>query len=281
MKAYAADASLVSSIREEKLKTARDLFALHPSGRLRRDGRRIVRKALRAPDVPREMRERRKAFVERLLERFGEERLRGPRSLQTVGDVMGFMREAREALPEKDPLRREFEEFVDPLLNFFEDSGRFMRYRAPLLDRDGFRWVTLQPSGGRPGKVLKRTVRTWGVAALLNPTLQKAFDALDPDSRIRLKKSIPEPDVWHDGRPPGKKDSMPRARRVDGLQTKVEVYAIADEIEERTGESAGSVRRAVERKAVEKGLTPGAVKKRMQRASKKRRLVFVSPKLGN
>lgn len=200
-----------------------------------------------------------KAFISRFNRR-GSVKIRSARGGFYRPEVVNsFRREARSifitlmVLFESESSRREFfERPKGPPFWGWSDPRHLNHSRS---EGDAF------PSG------LEFTLFVWGPDALMNRNVKRAFDRLDGEDQLKLKREIAiTRREYRDGPPIGATKGKPKKRRVDNVATKKAVWEEADRIERSERLDRGAVRKAIERRAVTERISPSGIKKRMQRA---------------
>jgi len=163
----------------------------------------------------------------------------------------------------------EIEYWIHPLIFVYGDPRRFFSEVIPpresnrLFDRETLFTAYGDVDARRLGEVLS----TWGFGAVLNPNVREALEAASPKALNEALAVAESRGIYVEGRKKGARDKTARKSSVDNLETKRSVYETADQIEERTGESQGAVKRSVAIVARREGRKPSAIRRRISRAA--------------
>lgn len=179
-----------------------------------------------------------------------------------------------DALPPDHPEPRvrvawEMLKWMHPLLLAYSNPRQFFAEIAPGLDSNRlFNREKLMPNGLLSRSALALVLHTWGYGALLNPEVRRAFDAADSGTLSDVLAEAEGKEAFREGREPGRKDSKPRPKRLDG-RTGARVNVAARKLEERgvrLNDGGETYRqRALTRVAERQHVSRSAIKKRIQR----------------
>ncbi len=160
------------------------------------------------------------------------------------------------------PLREavdDVESSLLPLLEAYRSPIEFFQTLGPRIRRD----FNLEPGDWQK---LAGTLHAWGYAALLNANVREAFDAVakSPLHFNEMLSRIEQRGVHRDkGRPPGSGDPDTQKEILKQVQAR------AHEIQRKTGKSwRWSLGRSRSEKAIERRVTPSAIRKSNAAANK-------------
>jgi hypothetical protein len=153
---------------------------------------------------------------------------------------------------------------VSRLIIAYADPHRFFKEIAPQAAPQDFDTTRLsQPLW------LGHTIWRWGLGALLNDDVRRAFEAATPDQLIEILGQAEGREKYREGNPKGSGKGKPKKKRVDATGLKVRAKTRAKQIEATERLDRGGMKRAIEEIAKAEKLTPAAIRKRITRASKK------------
>lgn len=168
----------------------------------------------------------------------------------------------------------EIERTILPLLCAYTDPQRFFGEIAPKVDEDRlFDPAAIGPFEDCQVGKLGQTLYTWGFGALLNSAVRDAFYGAAKDA-WKMGEVLAQAEArraYSEGRKAGSKDGRPRDRRVDGVKTRRTIDSFARRREATVAEPKRWGRAAAVKAIARRDqITPSAVRKRVERSSRKK-----------